>query len=126
MANTVSSTTNIELLDGTEVVLRAASIKVLKQIMKVLGKLTEVGPDENAIMDILVEASAVALKPQVAAAGFVDLDAKKDGKDYTTMREQYEELVDMDIVNLVNEICGGVKFDDPNPLAPQKEAVGTN
>jgi hypothetical protein len=41
------------------------------------------------------------------------------------MRERYEELVDMNIVNLVNSVCGGINFDDPN-LAAAREAAGTN
>jgi hypothetical protein len=132
MAKSVSEVREIELLDGTEVTLRPASITVLKKIMKVIGKMSsEVSETdlENAgdhIMDILVEASAVALEKQLPdSAGFVKLDPVKDKSDYDAMRERYEELVDMNIVNLVNSVCGGINFDDPN-LAAAREAAGTN
>ena len=44
---------------------------------------------------------------------------------YEKLRGEYEEMVDMDIVSLVNEVCGGIKFDAPNPMNPA-EAAGTN
>ena len=129
MATSVSNEKEILLLDGPVDTLRPASIKVLKKFMKKFGELTELdNPDQDRIMDILVEASAVALQKQLPdVADFVDLDPKKDKESYEKKRDEYEEMVDMDIVNLVNEICGGIKFDDPNlPLAANREAAGEN
>jgi hypothetical protein len=125
LATSVANEKKILLLDETEVTLRPASIKVLKKFMKTFGKMTELDtPDQDSIMDILVEASAVALQKQLPdVTGFVDLDP--DSEEYTKQRDEYEEMVDMDIVNLVNEICGGIKFDDPN-LSLAAEAAGTN
>lgn len=128
MAKEVSNVQKIELLDGTEVTLRPASIKTLKKIMKVIAKLDEIeGGDQNEVMDVLVEASAVALQKQLPdVAGFVDLNPEKDEEEYEKQREEYEEMVDMDIVNLVNEVCGGIKFNDPNQVLAAMEAAGTN
>lgn len=128
MATSVANEKKILLLDETEVTLRPASIKVLKKFMKTFGKMTELEePDQDKIMDILVEASAVALQKQLPdVTGFVDLDPEKDEEEYTKQRDEYEEMVDMDIVNLVNEICGGIKFDDPNLSLAAAEAAGTN
>jgi hypothetical protein len=129
MAKTVSEVRQIELLDGTEVTLRPASIKVLRKIMKTVGTIKDLEPNEELegnIMDILVTTSAVALQKQLPdVTKFVDLDPEKDEEEYEKNREEYEEMVDMDIVSLVNEVCGGIKFDAPNPMNPA-EAAGTN
>lgn len=128
MATSVASEKEILLLDGTQVVLRPASIKVLKKFMKAFGKMAQLDePDQEKIMDILVEASAVALQRQLPdITGFVDLDPEKDKEEYDKQRAEYEDIVDMDIVNLVNELCGGIKFDDPNLRLAAAEAAGTN
>lgn len=132
MATSVSEQREIELLDGTVVTLRPASINVLKKFMKTFGKLGELeGPDQEKIMDILVECSAVALQKQLPdVAGFVDISPETKNKvereKYDKMRSEYQDMVDMDIVSLVNEICGGIKFDDPNLSLAAAEAAGTN
>lgn len=132
MAHEVAAVKEIKLLDGTEVTLRSSSIKVLKKFMKVFKKMEELTePDQEKIMDILVEASAVALQKQLPdVTGFVDLDPTEKNKEKVAeaekQRGEYEEMVDMDIVNLINEVCGGIKFDDPNLLAAAREAAGSN
>lgn len=118
MAKEVATVEEIKLLDGTEVTLRPCSIKVLKKFMKVFKKMEELEDvDQEKIMDILVEASAVALQKQLP-------DVTKFVDDEDESREDYEEMVDMDIVNKVNEVCGGIKFDDPNLLAAAREQAG--
>jgi uncharacterized protein YqgV (UPF0045/DUF77 family) len=128
LAKEVSNVQKINLLDETVVTLRPASIKVLKKIMAVIEKLDSLEDgNQNDVMDILVEASAVALQKQLPdVASFVDLDPKKDKEEYDKQREEYEEMVDMDIVNLVNEVCGGIKFNDPNQVLAAMEAAGEN
>jgi hypothetical protein len=119
LAKEVASVEEIKLLDGTEVTLRPCSIKVLKKFMKVFKKMEQLEEvDQEQIMDILVEASAVALQKQLP-------DVTKFVDDEDESREEYEEMVDMDIVNKVNEVCGGIKFDDPNLLAAAREQAGT-
>lgn len=134
MAKTVSEVREIELLDGTPVTIRPASISVLRKIMAKVGTISKIDADkvdslEDEIMNILVEASAIALRKQLPdVTKFVELDPSKkaDKEEYDKTREEYEDMVDMDIVSLVNEVCGGVKFDNPNPLNPATEAAGTN
>lgn len=77
--------------------------------------------DQMAVMEVLVDASAIALQKQLPeATAYID-DAEKS-------RDDYEELVDMDMVTKINEVCGGIKFDDPNLLAAaaRAEAAGQN
>jgi hypothetical protein len=132
LATSVSDERKISLLDETEVTLRPASINVLKKFMKTFGKMSELEePDQEKIMDILVECSAVALQKQLPdVAGFVDLNPdsknKEEKENYVKMRTEYQDMVDMDIVSLVNEVCGGIKFDDPNLNLAATEAAGTN
>lgn len=132
MAEEVAAVKEIKLLDGTEVVLRSASIKVLRKFMKTFAKMQELeSPDQDKIIDILVECTAVALQKQLPdVTGFVDVSEDEKNKETVAeaakQREEFEDMVDMDIVNLVNEVCGGIKFDDPNLLAAAREAAGEN
>lgn len=132
MAQEVATVKEIKLLDGTEVTLRPSSISVLKKFMRVFKRLNDLEePDQEKIMDILVECSAVALKKQLPdVTEFVDISPDDKNADkrakYESTRAEYEDMVDMDIVNLVNEVCGGIKFDDPNLRLPAAEAAGTN
>lgn len=119
----------IDLLDGTTVTLRKASITVLKKIMKTLKKLQAERTDEQVaevdddeyFMDVLIEMSAIALSKQYENAHWVLIpeDTKNAEKkaERATLKEAYEDALDMDIVARINEVCGGVKFDDPNLLA---------
>lgn len=126
MAKEVASVQEIKLLDGTEVTLRPASITVLKKIMKSIKKLDEIkDADEDAVMDVLVDTSAVALRKQLPdVTGWLDLKPEDD--DYEEKREEYTDMIDMEIVNLVNEVCGGIKFNDPNQVLAAMEAAGKN
>ena len=105
VAQEVSSSLKIKLLDGkTEVTLRPLSIKTLRVFMKTFEKLKD-AEVEDTIMDILVECAAVALQKQLPEqTKFLD--------DEDATRDDFEELVDMNIVSKVNEICGGISFDD--------------
>lgn len=126
MAKEVASVQEIKLLDGTEVTLRPASITVLKKIMKSIKKLDEIkDANEDAVMDVLVDTSAVALRKQLPDVTEW-LDLKPEDDEYEAKREEYTDMIDMEIVNLVNEVCGGIKFNDPNQVLAAMEAAGKN
>lgn len=126
MAKEVASVQEIKLLDGTEVTLRPASITVLKKIMKSIKKLDEIeDANEDAVMDVLVDTSAVALRKQLPDVTEW-LDLKPEDDEYDAKREEYTDMIDMEIVNLVNEVCGGIKFNDPNQVLAAMEAAGKN
>ena len=126
MAKEVANIQEINLLDGTEVTLRPASITVLKKIMKSIAKLDKIEDgNQDEIMDVLVDTSAVALRKQLPDVTEW-LDMKPEDDDYEAKREEYTDMVDMDIVSLVNEVCGGIKFNDPNQVLAAMEAAGTN
>lgn len=122
VAQEVSSSLKIVLLDEkTEVVLRPLSIRRLKAFMKEFGRVDEAlkskGNTDEAFMDVLVDCAALALQAQLP-----EQTKYLDNKDYS--RDDFEDLVDMNIVSKVNEICGGISFDnkDPNLAAAVKEA----
>ena len=114
MATEVGKRKEIKLVDGTEVILKPLPIKTLRKFMKKLDELDEVVKkdelDQMAILTVLVDCAAIALQKQLPdVTEYLD-DPEKD-------RDEFEEMVDQDIVAEVNEICGGVKFDDPNQVA---------
>lgn len=126
MAKEVASKQEILLLDDTEVTLRPASITVLKEIMKSIARLDEIeDANQDDVMDVLVDTSAVALRKQLPdVTGWLDMKPSDD--DYAKKRQEYTDMVDMEIVNLVNEVCGGIKFNDPNQVLAAMEAAGKN
>lgn len=122
-AKSISEEVKIKLLDGkTEVVLRPLSIKRLREFMAEWGKIgkIEIEADsvEGAFMNIFVNCAAIALKSQLPEqTKFID--------DEDESRDDFEDLIDMNMVNKINEICGGIKFDDeanPNRPAARAEA----
>lgn len=122
-AEQVSQSIKIVLLDEeTEVTLRPLSIKRLREFMKEFNKIQKIEFKDEAVEDefmtILVNCSAIALKSQLPEqTEFVD--NKK------ASRDAYEDLVDMNIVSKINEVCGGINFDaekNPNLKAAMGEA----
>lgn len=99
MADTVYNVENIELQDGTEVQLRPAVIKVLRKGNKIMEELVSTENEDDAI-DVLLKAAVVCLQPQIE--GF-DFDAA-------------EEVLDMETVHKILEVCLGIKLNDPKLL----------
>ena len=129
MANTpkkVGRTEVVELTDGREVTLRPLNIKTLKVFMRKFKELQsgfdeELEPDEveYAIMDILVDCAAIALSPQLPKeTGYLN-DKTKD-------REAFEELVDQDTVEYINEVCGGLNLRVNGELSVDGENLTSN
>lgn len=122
-AEQVSQSLDIMLLDDeTKVTLRPLSIKRLREFMKEFNKIQKVefknDDVEDEFMTILVNCAAIALKAQLTEqTAFLD--------DKKASRDAFEDLVDMNIVSKVNEVCGGINFDaekNPNLKAAMGEA----
>ena len=122
----VGRTEVIELTDGREVTLRPLNIKTLKIFMKKFKELNsdfdkDLTPEEveYAIMDILVDCAAIALSSQLPDETKYLTDKSKD-------RDAFEELVDQDSVEFINEVCGGLNLRVNGELSVDGENLTTN
>lgn len=99
MADTVYTVEEIKLQDGTEVQLRPAVIKVLRKGNKIMTRLSETKTEDEAL-DVIVEAAAVCLEAQIE--GFT--------------AEQAEEVLDLDTIHKVLDVCLGIRLNNPKLL----------
>lgn len=102
MATTVYDVEEIQLQNGQNVKLRPLSIKQLRKFMTVMGT-TQDAADEDAALNVLIDACAVALEQQLP-------DLVKD-------RDLLEDALDVPTINRIIKICGGIDLEDPNLLA---------
>lgn len=101
MANTVFRSENIELLDGTVVSLRSLSIKNMKIFQKKFSELQTADYDvpEDAL-DGLLDLAIICLKPS--------------SPDLAADRDRAEDIVDLETMYKIIEVCTGIKLNDPN------------
>lgn len=112
------------LSDGTEVILKPLNIGRLKPFMKVWGQFKELDTDdEMAGFDIFVNCTGIALEGELKERFETTTE-----KDKETLSEEYrnylEEVLDMETIYKVLEVCGGLKLNDPNLLRAITEAQG--
>ena len=100
LATKVYDTLEIELQDGTEVMLRPLNIKQLRKFMDVVAKLSDAGEMDN--LDLLLDACAIALSKKLP--------------DLVADRDRLEEALDIPTIWKILEISGGIKMNDPNLL----------
>lgn len=117
MATTVYDTLEIELQDDSTVTLRPLPIKSLKKFM---NKIDELGrnDDQEKFIDICLEAAIICLERQKPEfTGEKGFDAAS-------------EVLDMDTVYKILDVCGGVKLNDPKLMEAAMEmaakAAGQN
>lgn len=95
MATAVYTVEEIILNDEeTTVRLKPLSIKKLREFMKVINKMSEVGNEEEGL-DIFLEACAICVEGQIGDKDVAD-------------------LLDLPTITRILDVCGGVKLDDPN------------
>lgn len=104
MATQVYETVEVELMDGSTIVLRPLKLSLLREFMKEFQKIgdEEISTDNIKSMDLLLDCAVIAMKqykPEVAT------------------KEQLDELIDLPTVYKVIEIASGIKLNDPNVLA---------
>lgn len=103
MTTNIYDVAEIELEDGTTVLLKPLPIKQLKRFMSVIRELdSEDITTEEQAMDVFVKSAMVCLEKSNPAIG---LD-----------REKFEEVVNIPNMMKILEICGGLKMNDPNLL----------
>lgn len=99
MATQAFKTEEIELQDGTTVLIKPFNIKNLRDFFKIINKLKELKEEEDGI-EILFEASTLAIKrtnPELAAD-----------------KDKLEEVLDLPTMHKIIEVAGGVNLNDPN------------
>lgn len=101
MATKVYETYEIELQDGTTVILKPLSLKKLRLFMDKMVKLDGT-PTEQTAIEILVDAVAIAIS--------------ESAPQLSQDRDKLEDALDMPTIMKIIEVCGGIKLDDPNLL----------
>lgn len=121
MANTVYNVEEVMLQDGTAVTLRPLNIKTLRVFMKHMEGLPEV-KDEDDYLGLILKGAVICLKKQKPEIAEQDEDGS-----YPVA----EELLDLDTIFKVLEVCGGTKLNDPKTIEAAMELMeqaqgGTN
>ena len=111
MATTVYDIVEIELSDGSTLVVKPLPIKQLRKFMAVIKEMDNPeNEDEESAMDLFIKAARVCLevsRPELAN----DTD-------------KFEELIEIPTMMKILEVAGGLKLTDPNLLGAA--LVGTN
>lgn len=120
MANKVYTTEEIGLSDDTTVSLKPSNIKILRKGMAHMEKFGQ-AENQDDTLDALLDAAAVCLSPQ--RPEFYDTENDK----HTDISE---EVLELDTVYKVIEVCLGIKLNDPDLIkaaveAATAEAAGT-
>lgn len=127
MAKTVYDSEDITLQDGREVTLVPLAIGRLRRFMKAWGEFANI-KDEDQAFDIYINCCGIALEKAVEG----DFNSTKDSEKIITddYREYLEDVLDMDTIYKILEVCGGLKLNDPKLLAEAErlaqEQVGKN
>lgn len=98
MATTIYETKELQLIDGTTIVVRPLKISLLREFLKKFESIAEVSADNNKSMDILMQCVQIAMKqykPEIAD------DAKA-----------IEENIDLPTVYAIVEAASGIKMSD--------------
>jgi len=101
LATSVYDIVEFELQDGQVVEIRPLNIKRLRKFMEVVGKISDVKPDDqDGQLDAMLEACSIILEGKVSGADNVDVLA---------------DLLDLPTMNRIMEVAGGVSVNSPNP-----------
>lgn len=113
MAKTVYDSEEITLQDGREVTLVPLAIGRLRRFMKAWGEFANIS-DEDEAFDIYINCCGIALEKSVES----DFEKTKDSEKTLTdeYREYLEDVLDMDTIYKILDVCGGLKLNDPKLL----------
>lgn len=130
MATTVYTVEDVTLQDGTDVTLKPLNIKNLRIFMAKIDEFTNANTEEDGL-NVLLDAGALCLRkdrPEFWDEKKRTVIKKEDGTEESVpapgYSEEFEEVMDMDTLYRVLEVCGGVKLNDPNLLRAATEALG--
>jgi hypothetical protein len=133
LASAVYSEVAITLQSGKEVTLRPLPIGPLRRFMDAWGKLIEADDDDDGL-DVYINCAGIALESHFKGE-FESLRANEAGrKKGEFLSEEYkthlEDILDLDTIFKILEVCGGLKLNvDPKLMeeaAQVAEQVGKN
>ena len=129
MATRVYSSEVIELQDGKEVNLKPLAIGRLRKFMAAWQEFAQIEKEEDAF-NIYINCCGIALSAEVKEDFPVWEGEKAEDILNESYREWLEEVLDMDTIYKILDVCGGLKLNDPKLLAEAErlaaEAAGTN
>lgn len=115
MATTAYDIVEVELLDGTKLSLRPASIKTLRKFMQQFQEFGEIEEEEEG-MTALVKMAGLLIEKQVP--------------EIASDQDKLEDVLDIQTIYKIIEVCGGIKLNDPKLLEQAMrmtaEGAGTN
>lgn len=127
MAETVYDSKVINLQDGREVILVPLAIGRLRRFMKAWGEFANIKSEDEAF-DIYINCCGIALEKSVKDD--FNKTANADGILEADYREYLEDVLDMDTIYEILDVCGGLKLNDPKLLAEAErlaqEQAGNN
>jgi len=126
MASTVYNEESIALQDGKEVTLRPLPIGRLRRFMKAFEPFAEVKSDEDGFK-VFVNCAGIAIEHEFKGQ-FDSLKApvseQEKGEFLSEEYKEYlEEVLDLDTIYKIIEICGGMKLNDPKLMEAAVEAA---
>lgn len=113
MAKTVYDTETITLQGGKEVTLMPLAIGRLRRFMKAWGDFANV-TEEDQVFDIYINCCGIALEKSFEEDFNKLSDTEKVLSD--DYREHLEDVLDMDTIYKILDVCGGLKLNDPKLL----------
>lgn len=120
MASTVYDSETIQLQDGKEVTLVPLAIGRLRRFMKAWGEFANL-EDEDGAFDIYINCCGIALENDYKTEFETVKDEEKILPD--DYRATLEDVLDMDTIYKILEVCGGLKLNDPKLLERAQEAI---
>lgn len=128
MATAVYDEVEVLLQDNTEVVLKPLPIGQLRRFMAAWKEMANLQGEtdsekEEHSFTIFVNCAGIALENQFLA---LEKFAKMRGTGKDPLSKEYrdylEQVLDIDTIYKIMEVCGGLKLNDPNLLAALSEA----
>lgn len=117
MATRVYQEEDIVLQDGKEITLRPLPIGPLRRFMEAFDGMKEVKEDDDGL-DIFVNCAGIALEKDYKGTFDslkADDAARKKGQflspEYKT---HLEDVLDLDTIYKILEVCGGIQLNNPN------------
>lgn len=109
MATTVYETIDLELLDGTNIIVKPLNLKNLRAVMKEWGKASEV-KSEDEFLDVLITCTSIAFR--------------QFAPELSEDRDRLEEAVDLQTMYKILEVAADIRLNDPNLVATAQELAG--
>lgn len=111
MAKTVYVTEEIQLTDGTTVLLKPLVIAGLRRFLKEWSKAAEAKSDDE-VFDTYIVCCGIGMEKQLKKALEFDLF---EGSDLTDeYREFLEDNLELETIYKILDVTGGIKLNDPN------------